>query len=63
MIKLGLNILKGPTKPNLYESDNSPSKYIKWKLRELKRKAQEHTIIVLKFSVSVSISIEGVDRS
>lgn len=63
MIKSGLNICEGTTNPNLYESDNSTSKYIKLKLIELKRKAQEPTIIILKFSAAVSISIEAVDRS
>lgn len=33
------------------------------KLIELKRKAQEPTVIILKFSAAVSISIEAVDRS
>ena len=55
------NLREGTTKPNLYESDNSTSKYIK--RIELKRKAQEPTVIVLKFSAAVSISIEAVDRS
>lgn len=63
MIKSGLNIYEVTTNPNLYESDNSTSKYIKLKLIELKRKAQEPTVIILKFSAAVSISIEAVDRS
>lgn len=36
----------------LYESDNSTSKYIKLKLIELKRKAQEPTVIILKIQCS-----------